>query len=131
MLMYELLNFNGLYEHEANQIRANFRAFPVKVRWLEWKPEMKRIVETPDLSIISARNMRILELNKVINAASSTNIILYGGGARSLGHPCVDGQIELEMLEEFFGKFSPSVAPEDAKTLNRWANTVPMPLPIR
>ncbi len=132
MILYELLNFEGSYQAEANEIRANLRLASMNgARWIEWSPAMVGIVDKPDVSIVSSRNMFPKTLRKIIQSSYGTLKVAYGPPLYGFDCVFVDkGFIARDLESIFFDADIKEVEPEDVFRVNIWQKTIPMPLPI-
>ncbi len=138
MIFYELVNFEGSYQHEAKQIRGIFGYAAISCsRWIEWAPETASIVDKPCISIVSSRNMLPKDLRKLFKACKGSVIVTYGTPLLDVEYACIDSGFSVNKLERLL--FGTNIETDDNShemscsinsRANIWIKTIPMPLPL-
>lgn len=55
------------------------------VRWIEWTPELIRLCERPDLTLIGPQYLSWIEVAKLANLATGQQVVLVGSSEVTLG----------------------------------------------
>ncbi|MDO8774120.1 MAG: hypothetical protein Q7K57_36490 [Burkholderiaceae bacterium] len=54
-------------------------------RWVEWTPELSRLCEQPDLTLIGPQHLSWIEVAKLANSANGRQVVLVGDSEFTLG----------------------------------------------
>lgn len=132
MILYELVNFEGAYSFEAQRIRNLLSSgVPGGSRWVEWSPVLSSLVEVPDISIVSSRNMFPRTLRKIMEAANGRAKIHYGPQIFGFEYLNIDNSFNAEQFETLFSESINRREENDGVYRSGiWQTTIPMPLPI-
>jgi hypothetical protein len=137
MIIFELVNFEGGYQVEAQDVRETLYATSkTGARWIEWSPAMIGIVDKPDVSIVSSRNMFPKRLRKIIETCKGTTKVTYGPNFLGLSYFSIDkGFCVKELQNHLHINADPDmdideISDNTSFRQDIWMRTIPMPLPL-
>lgn len=99
MYFVELLYFD---RETLTRIHWQMQAWSIDgSRWVEWTPELSRLCEQPDLTLIGPQHLSWIEIARLANAADGRHVVLVGDSEFTLGLPTLPLDFAMHELLAF------------------------------